>query len=294
MRGPRDAAVVVLATAAIIVGAALPATAGAEGYPRGPMATNLQGDKAIPSPGPFGLVPDPSAYGAFSATCDYGECCYTYEITGFTAGSGAVQTHLYRGADGVNGTPIYTLRPPGRDGSTVMACTPDMPNGLVSEMVDSPERFYIQVTGTQTAYAIRGQLASIQYGHGSTLSPKGGLFSDPEIAGVYSPNASLSAIMPLPPGDPGAAPLGLCYGYTARYANATTAAIRKGQPFDQATDPVVFNLGLKRLGPSTQGGTGCITRRSAAMTEIQLHPERFFLELQRKKGVTLREELRST
>ena len=277
MRGPRTAMLVTVAASMLAATAALPATARA--FPQGPLESNLQGDYAIRSAGPFGIAPDPTGYGAFAATCDYGECCYTYAYTNL-GGTGDVRAIVYRGREGANGTPVIPL-PARRASSTGTAggCTSDVPNNVVAQLMDHPERFYVQILRSVGPYrTIRGQLDDRVYGRRSTLPPKGGLFTDPVMLlrnGAGASQGAFGAIV-LHPSNPRA--IRFCYGFTVRNARITSVTIRRGNEQDGTPDPVLLSLAVYQFRTAVRGGHGCLVPKSAAFNELELHPERFYLD----------------
>ena len=117
--------------------------ASAAGAPR---VTTLSGAEEVPPA-------DPDGSGFASITLNVGQAtvCWTVSFENIAAPSAA---HIHRGAAGVNGPVVVPLSP------IASGCSSPNP-ALIQEIIDFPERFYVNVHNADfPGGAIRGQLSN--------------------------------------------------------------------------------------------------------------------------------------
>jgi 5'-nucleotidase len=139
-----------VALLAALVTVLLPAAAGsASGAPR---IANMSGNFEVPGPG------DPNGTGSATIRLNAGQRTVCWDISAADITLPASAAHIHRGAVGVAGGIVVTLSPPGASGNAT-GCVGGVNRALVQEIVDFPERFYVNVhTSDYPAGAIRGQL----------------------------------------------------------------------------------------------------------------------------------------
>jgi 5'-nucleotidase len=139
------AVLAVLALALLLVAPSF----GAKGAPR---VAILSGAFEVPGPG------DPDGTGSSEIRLNPGQRTVCWTITAADITLPASAAHIHRGAVGVAGPVVVTLSPPGANGKS-SGCAQGVNRALVQEIIDFPERFYVNVhTSDYPAGAIRGQL----------------------------------------------------------------------------------------------------------------------------------------
>ena len=127
-----------------------PAFAGAMNHDGGrKLMTSLNGAMEVPGPG------DTDGTGKFSATVNPGQTkvCYTLSVAKIDK---PTMAHVHRGAAGVAGPPVITLKTPtaGRSSACAMVT-----RALAKELLANPEGFYVNVhNAAYPGGAVRGQL----------------------------------------------------------------------------------------------------------------------------------------
>jgi 5'-nucleotidase len=126
-----------------------PAAAGAASR-----VANLSGNFEVPGPGD----PDGSGFAELALTPGREKVCWELRAADITLPASAA--HIHRGAVDVAGPVVVTLSPPGADG-TSSGCARDVPGALLREILDFPQRFYVNVhTSDFPAGAVRGQISN--------------------------------------------------------------------------------------------------------------------------------------
>ena len=111
------------------------------------------GDKAT-TPGADGVA----GSGVATLTLNPGqqEICYSFVVADIQLP--ASLAHIHRGLAGANGPGVVTFVPPGTDGTSASCVAVD--RALVKEIIQHPERFYVNVhTPEFGAGALRGQIS---------------------------------------------------------------------------------------------------------------------------------------
>ena len=113
------------------------------------LMTSLSGAVEVPGPG------DAHATGLFKATVNPGQTkvCYTLSVAKLAT---PTMAHIHRGAVGVAGPVVITLKAPvGGKSSACATVTRD----LAKELITDPDGFYVNVhNAAYPAGAVRGQL----------------------------------------------------------------------------------------------------------------------------------------
>jgi hypothetical protein len=118
-------------------------------HPRRTVSTVMTGAKEAPNPGD----PDGLGVAAVVVNVRLSQVCYLLAVTGIRP---ATMAHIHRGAVGVAGPIVVTLRPPSDGMST--GCI-HIAKTLAAEIAHAPQRFYVNVHNRPFgAGALRGQL----------------------------------------------------------------------------------------------------------------------------------------
>lgn len=113
------------------------------------LMTSLSGAVEVPGPG------DAHATGMFKATVNPGQTkvCYTLSVAKLAT---PTMAHIHRGAVGVAGPVVVTLKAPVGGKSTACAT---VTRDLAKELIADPDGFYVNVhNAAYPAGAVRGQL----------------------------------------------------------------------------------------------------------------------------------------
>lgn len=135
---------------AVLIAVALSAPALAMHHDGGrKVMTALNGAMEVPGPG------DADGTGMFSATVNPGQTkvCYVLSVSKIET---ATMAHIHRGAAGVAGPVVVTLKAPANGKSSACAT---VTRELAKELISSPEGFYVNVhNAAYPSGAVRGQL----------------------------------------------------------------------------------------------------------------------------------------
>ena len=114
------------------------------------LAANLKGANQVPKGSG-----DPDGSGSAFVNVAPGKVCYTIRVQNIKLP--ATEAHIHKGAKGVNGDVVVTLKPPDQSGISG-SCTAVKP-ALSKQIQNNPANFYVNIHNKQFPEgAIRGQL----------------------------------------------------------------------------------------------------------------------------------------
>ncbi|MGI9032340.1 MAG: CHRD domain-containing protein [Acidimicrobiales bacterium] len=133
------------------VGAAATTTAASAQTVSHVVTAQLSGSQEVPVPGPAGA----SGYARVIPVPQVGLICYVLHVEGIDLP--ATAAHIHRGAPGVAGPVVVTLKAPGQSGFSAGCAHAD--SSVVSEIAHDPGAFYVNVhNAAYPGGADRGQL----------------------------------------------------------------------------------------------------------------------------------------
>ena len=114
------------------------------------LAANLRGANQVPKGSG-----DPDGSGSAYVNVANGKVCYTIRVQGIKLP--ATEAHIHKGAKGVNGNVVVTLKPPDQSGISG-GCTAVKP-ALSKQIQNNPANYYVNVHNKDFPEgAVRGQL----------------------------------------------------------------------------------------------------------------------------------------